>query len=50
MKQRGFSLIEIMISSFILALGLLGLARMQSTAVKSTIEIEQRNLANSLSY
>jgi len=48
MEQRGFSLIEIMISSFILALGLLGLAGMQSTAVKSTIEIEQRNLANSL--
>lgn len=48
MKNRGFSLIEIMISSFILALGLLGLAGMQSTAVKSTIEIQQRTLANSL--
>ncbi|PKF61221.1 type IV pilus modification protein PilV [Psychromonas sp. psych-6C06] len=44
----GFSLIEIMISAFILALGLLGLAGMQSTAVKSTIEIQQRSLANSL--
>lgn len=48
MKMCGFSLIEIMISSFILALGLLGLAGMQSTAVKSTIEIQQRTLANSL--
>lgn len=48
MKTHGFSLIEIMISSFILALGLLGLAGMQSTAVKSTIEIQQRTLANSL--
>ncbi|WP_415224990.1 type IV pilus modification protein PilV [Psychromonas sp.] len=48
MKMGGFSLIEIMISSFILALGLLGLAGMQSTAVKSAIEIQQRTLANSL--
>ncbi len=48
MKMRGFSLIEIMISSFILALGLLGLAGMQSTAIKSTVEIQQRTLANSL--
>lgn len=48
MKQGGFSLLEIMISSFILALGLLGLAGMQSTAVKSSIEVQQRTLANSL--
>ena len=48
MKMRGFSLIEIMISSFILALSLLGLAGMQSTAIKSTVEIQQRTLANSL--
>ncbi|MDA7745770.1 type IV pilus modification protein PilV [Psychromonas sp.] len=48
MIQRGFSLLEIMISSFILALGLLGLAGMQSTAVKSSVEIQQRTLANSL--
>lgn len=47
-NNAGFSLIEIMISGFILALGLLGLAGMQSTAVKSTIEIQQRSLANSL--
>ena len=45
-KNKGFSLVEIMISGFILALGLLGLAGMQSTAVKSTIEIQQRTLAN----
>lgn len=48
MKMRGFSLIEVMISSFVLALGLLGLAGMQSTAVKSTVEVQQRTLANSL--
>jgi len=48
LKNSGFSLIEIMISAFILALGLLGLAGMQSMAVKSTIEVQQRNLANSL--
>jgi type IV pilus assembly protein PilV len=48
MKMSGFSLIEVLISSFILALGLLGLAGMQSTAVKSTVEVQQRTLANSL--
>jgi type IV pilus assembly protein PilV len=48
LNNKGFSLIEIMISGFILALGLLGLAGMQSTAVKSSIEIQQRTLANSL--
>lgn len=48
MKMRGFSLIEIMISSFILALGVLGLVSMQSMALKSTVEIQQRTLANSL--
>jgi len=46
--NSGFSLLEIMISGFILALGLLGLAGMQSMAVKSTVEVQQRNLANSL--
>ena len=46
--NSGFSLIETLISGFILALGLLGLAGMQSMAVKSTIEVQQRNLANSL--
>ena len=48
MKMSGFSLIEIMISSFILALALLGLAGMQSTAIKSGVEVQQRTLANSL--
>ena len=48
MKQTGFSLIEIMISSFILAIGILGLAGMQTLAVKSVDEVQQRTLANSL--
>lgn len=48
MKMNGFSLIEIMITSFILALGLLGLVGMQSTAIKSAVEVQQRTLANSL--
>jgi len=47
-KYSGFSLIELMISAFIIGLGLLGLAGMQSMAVKSTVEIQQRTLANSL--
>lgn len=48
MKMDGFSLIELMIGSFILALGLLGLAGVQSTAGKSMLEVQQRALANSL--
>jgi len=48
MKITGFSLIEVMISSFILALGLLSLAGMQSMAVKSMVEVQQRTLANAL--
>lgn len=47
-NNAGFSLIEVLISGFILALGLLGLAGMQSMAIKSTVEIQQRSLANSL--
>ncbi len=48
MKEYGFSLIEVMVTSFVLAVGLLGLAGMQSTAIKSNIEIQQRSLANTL--
>ncbi len=48
MKMSGFSLIEVMIGSFILAIGLLGVAGVQMTAVKSTLETQQRTLANSL--
>ncbi|WP_019615574.1 type IV pilus modification protein PilV [Psychromonas ossibalaenae] len=48
MKEKGFSLIEIMVSCFIFAIGCLSLAGMQSVAVKSLIEVEQRALADSL--
>ncbi len=48
MRAQGFSLLEVMISSFILAIGILGLAGMQSVAVKSVTEVQQRTLANSL--
>ncbi|WP_028864169.1 type IV pilus modification protein PilV [Psychromonas aquimarina] len=48
MKEKGFSLIEIMVSCFIFAIGCLSLAGMQSVAIKSLVEVEQRALADSL--
>lgn len=48
MKVNGFSLIEVMISCFIMAIALLGLASMQSGALKIVGKNQQISLANSL--
>ena len=48
MKKTGFSLIEVLVSTFVLAIGILGMAQMQMVAVKSTLEVQQRALATSL--
>lgn len=48
LNEKGFSLLEVMISSFIIAVGILGLAAMQSIALKSSLEVQQRSLADSL--
>ena len=41
-RQRGFSMIEVMISLFIIAVGLLGLASLQSKAQVAELEAYQR--------
>ena len=48
MNVKGFSLVEVMVSSFIIAIALLGLASMQSIALKSVDTAQQLSLANSL--
>jgi len=43
--QVGFSLIEVLVSVFVLAVGLLGLANLQITSLKINQEAEQRSMA-----
>lgn len=44
-RARGFSLIEVMVSLIIIAVGLLGLAKMESLAIASTDVAGSRSLA-----
>ena len=46
--QRGVGLIEVLISVFILAVGMLSLATMQLTAKRASYEATQRSIATSL--
>ncbi len=48
MKVKGFGLVEVLIGSFVVSVGLLSMAGVQSIAVKSIVETEQRALADSL--
>lgn len=48
--QGGFSLIEVLISLLILGFGLLGLALLQTTALKATQSANQRTIATNLAY
>lgn len=43
--QAGFSLIEVLVSVFVLAVGLLGLANLQITSLKVNQDAQQRSMA-----
>jgi type IV pilus assembly protein PilV len=49
-KQRGFTLIEVMIAVLILAFGLLGFALLQTMNVRFTNSANQRSQATNLAY
>ena len=49
-RQRGFTLIEIMVTVIVLAIGLLGLAGLQATALKFNSTAYQRSQATILIY
>jgi type IV pilus assembly protein PilV len=49
-KQRGFSLIEVLVTVLILAIGLLGLAGLQSTSLRSNHSSLLRSQATVLAY
>lgn len=49
-KQTGFTLIEILVTILIFSIGLLGLAALQSTALKSNHSAYQRSQAIFLAY
>lgn len=48
--QRGFSMIEVLVTVLILAIGLLGLAGLQSTALRSNHSAYLRSQATVLAY
>ncbi len=48
--QKGFTLIEVLISMVVLAGGLLGLAAMQTTGLKNNLSAYQRSQATQLAY
>ena len=49
-KQTGFTLIEVLVTVVILAVGLLGLAGLQATSLKFNSTAYQRSQATSLAY
>jgi len=49
-KQTGFSLLEVLISIVVLAIGLLGLAALQTTSLKNNHSAQYRTTATVLSY
>jgi len=49
-KQSGFSLLEVLISVFILAVGLLGLASLQMTSLKNNHSAQYRTSATVIAY
>jgi len=49
-RCQGLTLVEILIALLVLSVGLLGLAAMQTTAVKYTTSANQRTQATALAY
>jgi len=49
-KQHGFTLIEVLIAVIVLAIGLLGLASLQSQSLQFNFSAYQRSQANILAY
>jgi len=49
-QQSGFSLLEVLITLVILAIGLLGLAGLQATGLKSNLSAYHRSQATQLAY
>lgn len=49
-NKNGFSLLEVLISIFILAIGLLGLAALQTTSLKNNHSAQHRTSATVLTY
>lgn len=49
-KQRGFTLLEVMVAVVVLAIGLLGLAGLQATATRFNDSAYQRSQATTLAY
>jgi len=47
-NNRGFSLIEVMIALLVLALGILGISKLQGTLIRNSSDANQRSLASSL--
>lgn len=49
-KQAGFSMLEVLITVFVLSIGLLGIAGMQATSIKLSHESHLRSQASLLAY
>jgi type IV pilus assembly protein PilV len=50
LKQNGFTLIEVLVTLVIMAVGMLGLAGMQATSLKNTESSYQRSQATIMAY
>jgi len=49
-KQRGFTLLEVLIALLVLSIGLLGLAALQTTGLRSNEMASMRTTATQLAY